>query len=327
MLALFLSLFISYSDVQTVLNSPTLKVPKLGWRANFIHFHILKFNNISLQGGSQLHVALPCSQLVVEYQVDDLATWSFKHFSLSQPELSVTWISKVNYSPLRSGQILWWPKESYIVKQRHYFANKGPSSQSYGFSSGHVWMWDLDCEETWVLKNWCFELWCWRRLLRVPWTAGRSNQSVLKEISPGCSLEALMLKLKLQYFGHLIWRADSLEKTLLLGGIGVRRRRGRQDEKAGWLHRLDGHEFEYPPGVGDGQGGLACCDSCGRKESDTTERLNWTEPKEPYWSAATFGHYFIFTIVSRLTVTYHMGLYNSSSLFSLKLAQQHSLNI
>ena len=78
-----------------------------------------------------------------------------------------------------------------------------------------------------------FELWCWRRLLRVPWTARRSNQSILKEISPGCAVEGLMLKLKLQYFGHLIWRVDSLEKTLMLGGIGVRRRRGRQ--RVRWL--------------------------------------------------------------------------------------------
>ena len=78
-----------------------------------------------------------------------------------------------------------------------------------------------------------FELWCWRRLLRVPWTARRSNQSFLKEISPGCSLEGLMLKLKLQYFGHLMRRVDSLEKTLMLGGIGARRRRGRQRMR--WL--------------------------------------------------------------------------------------------
>ena len=90
-----------------------------------------------------------------------------------------------------------------------------------------------------------FELWCWRRLLRIPWTARTSNQSILKEISPGCSLEGLMLKLKLQYFGDLMQRADSLEKTLILGGIGGRRRRGRpQDEMAGWHHRLDGRESE-----------------------------------------------------------------------------------
>ena len=76
-----------------------------------------------------------------------------------------------------------------ILKSRHYFANKIPSSQGYGFSCGHVWMWELDCEESWAPKNWCFELWCWRRLLRVPWTARTSNKSILKEISPGCSLE------------------------------------------------------------------------------------------------------------------------------------------
>ena len=130
-------------------------------------------------------------------------------------------------------------KESYdqprqhIKKQRHYFVNKGLSSQGYGFSSGHVWMWELDYEKSWVLKNWCFWTWCWRRLLRVPWTARRSNQSILKEISPGCSLEGLMLKLKLQYFGHMMKRADSFEKTLMLGKTDGRRRRELQRMR--WL--------------------------------------------------------------------------------------------
>ena len=91
--------------------------------------------------------------------------------------------------------------------------------------------WTVKKAERWRID--AFELWCWRRLLRVPWTARRSNQSSLKEISPGCSLEGLMLKLKLQYFGHLMWRVDSLEKTLVLGGIGGRRRRGRQRMR--WL--------------------------------------------------------------------------------------------
>ena len=121
------------------------------------------------------------------------------------------------------------------------------------------------------------ELWCWRRLLRVPWIARRSKQSILKEISPGCSLEGLMLKLKLQYFDHLMRRVDSLEKTLMLGEIGGRRRRGRQDEMAGWHHQLDGHGFGWAPGAGDGQGGLACCGSWGLKESGMTERLNRLE--------------------------------------------------
>ena len=100
-----------------------------------------------------------------------------------------------------------------------------------GFSSSHIWMWELDYKESWALKNWWFELWCWKRLLRAPWTGKRSNQSILKEISPEYSLKGLMLKLKLQYFGHLLWRTDSFEKTLMLGKTEDRRRRG-------W--RLDG---------------------------------------------------------------------------------------
>ena len=95
-------------------------------------------------------------------------------------------------------------------------------------------MWELDCEEKSQRQRIdAFELWCWRRLLRVPWTARRPNQSILKEFSPGCSLEGLMLKLKFQYFGHLMWRVDSLEKTLMLGGVGGRRRR--EWQRMRWL--------------------------------------------------------------------------------------------
>ena len=135
--------------------------------------------------------------------------------------------------------------------------------------------------ESWTVKKAerqridVFELWCWRRLLRVPWTAKRSNQSILKEISPGCSLEGLMLKLKFQYFGHLMW---SIGKDCDARRDWGQEEKGMiEDEMAGWHHRLDGHEFGWTPGVGDGQGGLACCDSWGRKELDTTEWLNWTE--------------------------------------------------
>ena len=120
-----------------------------------------------------------------------------------------------------------------ILKSRTVLCQQcGPSSQGYGFSRSHVWMWELDYKaECWKIA--VFELWCWRRLLRVSWTARRSNQSILKEMSPEYSLEGLMLKLKLQYFGHLMWRVDSLEKTLMLGGIGGRRRRGQQRMR--WL--------------------------------------------------------------------------------------------
>ena len=137
--------------------------------------------------------------------------------------------------------------------------------------------------ESWTMKKAecrridAFELWCWRRLLRVPWTARRSNQSILKEISPGRSLEGMMLKLKFQYFGHLMRRTDSLEKTYAGRDWGQEEKGMTEDEMAGWHHWLDGRESEWTPGDGDGQGGLACCDSWGRKESDTTERLIWSE--------------------------------------------------
>ena len=114
-----------------------------------------------------------------------------------------------------------------------------------------------------------FELWYWRRLFRVPWTARRSNQWILKEISPEYSSEGLILQLKLQYFGHLMQRTDSLKKTLMLGEIEDRRRR------VGWHHWLNGHEFEQALGVGDGQGSLVCCSPWGCKDLGMTEQLNW----------------------------------------------------
>ena len=119
----------------------------------------------------------------------------------------------------------------HIKKQRHHFANKGPYGQSYGFSSSHVWMWELDHKEGWVPKNWCFHTVVLEKTLENPWTARKSNQSILKEINPEYSLEGLMLKYP--YFGHLMQRADSLEKTLMLGKIESRRRRGWQRMR--WL--------------------------------------------------------------------------------------------
>ena len=135
--------------------------------------------------------------------------------------------------------------------------------------------WTVKKAERWRID--AFELWCWRRLLRVPWTARRSSQSTLKEISPGCSLEGMMLKLKLQYFAHLMWRVDSLEKTDTGRDWGQEEKGTTEGEMAGWHHRLDGREFEWTLGDGDGQGGLMCCNSWVHKESDTTEWLNWTD--------------------------------------------------
>ena len=137
-------------------------------------------------------------------------------------------------------------------------------------------IWTIKIAEHWRID--AFELWCWRRLLRVPWTARRANQSILKEISPGFSLEGLVLKLKLQYFGHLMRRVDSLEKDPdALRDWGKEEKGTTEDEMARCHHWLAGHEFEWTLGVGDGQGGLECCDSWDCKESDTAEWLNWTE--------------------------------------------------
>ena len=141
----------------------------------------------------------------------------------------------------------------------------------YGWES-----WTIKKAECWRID--AFELWYWRRLLRVPWTARRSNQFTLKGISPEYSLEGLMLKVKLQHFwppdakNWLIWKAPDAGKDWWWEEKGTT-----EDEMVGWHHRLDGHEFEWTPGVGDGQGSLACCSIWDCKESDTTEWLDWTE--------------------------------------------------
>ena len=125
--------------------------------------------------------------------------------------------------------------DSILKKLRNYFVYKGLSSQSYGFSSSDVWMWELDHKEGWHWRTDVFELWCWRRLLRVSWTARRSIQSILKEMSPEYSLEGLMLNLKLQYFGHLMQRVDSLEKTLMLEKIEGEKRSGVGSIQSTWV--------------------------------------------------------------------------------------------
>ena len=162
----------------------------------------------------------------------------------------------------------------HIKKQRHCFADKGPSSRSYGFSSSHAWVWELDHKESWAPKNWCFWTVVLEKTLKSPLDCKRLKQSILKERSSQYSVEGLMLKLKLQCFGHLMRRTDSLEKTLILGEIKVRRRRGQQRMRLleasptgrTWIWAISGSC--------DGQGSLSCCSPGGRKELNTTEP-NW----------------------------------------------------
>ena len=175
-------------------------------------------------------------------------------------------------------------KESYdqprqhIKKQRHYFANKGLSSQSYGFSSSHVWMWELDYKESWAPKNWCF------------WTVGleKTLESLLdcKEIQPvypkGDQSWVFIGRTDAEAETPILWPPDA-KSWLIWKNPDAEKDWGQdekgmtEDEMVGWHHRLNGHGFGWTPGVGDGQGGLACCSSWGHKESDTTEWLNWTE--------------------------------------------------
>ena len=139
----------------------------------------------------------------------------------------------------------------HIKNQRHYFANKCPSSQSYGFSSSHVWMWELDCKKAECQRIDAFELWYMRRLLTVPWTSRRSNQSILKKISPGCSLERMMLKLKPILWppdvkNWLIWKDPDSWKDWRQEEKGITHPPPckAEDEMVGWHHWLNGHEFE-----------------------------------------------------------------------------------
>ena len=165
-----------------------------------------------------------------------------------------------------------------ILKSRHYFANKGTSSQSYGFSSSHVWMWELDYKEGWAPKNWCF----WTVVLEKT----LENPLVCKEIQPlhskGDQSWVFTGRTDSEAEIPILWPPHA--KSWLIGkdsdagrDWGQEEKGTTEDEVAGWHHRLDGHEFEWTPRVGDGQGGPACCDSWDSKESDMTEWLNWTE--------------------------------------------------
>ena len=168
--------------------------------------------------------------------------------------------------------------KQHIEKQRHYFANKGLSSQGYGFSSSFIWMWELDGEESWVPKNWCFLRVVLEKILKSPLNC----QEIQPVHSKGFQSWVLIERTDAEAETPILWPPHA--KSWLIGKDPDAGRDWEQEEKgttedemAGWHHRLDGREFEWTLGDGNGQGGLACCDSWGCKESDTTERLNWTE--------------------------------------------------
>ena len=155
--------------------------------------------------------------------------------------------------------------------------NKGPPSQGYGFSSGHVWMWEVDYKESWAPKNWCFELWCWRRLLRVPWTAKRSDQSIVKEISPDCSLERHVeaetpILQPPDAKSWFIWKDPDAGKDW-----GQEEKGMTEEEMVGWCNWLNGHVFGWTLWVGDGQPGVLKFMASQRVRHDWATELNWTE--------------------------------------------------
>ena len=160
----------------------------------------------------------------------------------------------------------------HIKNQRHYFAYKGTSSQSYGFSSSHVWMWQLHHKESWALKNWCFWSVVLQKTLESHLDSKEDKPVNPKRNQSWIELEGLMLKLKPQYFGQLMQRFNSLEKTD--AGKDWRQQKGMTEDKiVVWHHWLNKHEFEQIPGDGEGQVNLACCSPWGHKESDMTEWL------------------------------------------------------
>ena len=181
-----------------------------------------------------------------------------------------------------------------IQKQRHYFANKGPASQGYGFSSGHVWMWELDCEESWTLKNWCF----WTVVLEKTLESPLDCREIQPVHPKGDQSWVFIGRTDAEAETPVLWPPHV--KSWLIGkdsdagrDWGQEEKGTTEDEMARWHHWLDGREFEWTPGVGDGQGGLACCNSWGCKELDTTEQLNWTELRWPKPTIHPFSTFFI----------------------------------
>ena len=165
-----------------------------------------------------------------------------------------------------------------LQKQRHYFVSKSLSNQSYGFSSSHVWMWELDCKESWAQKNWCF----WTVVLEKTLESPLDCKEIQPAHSKGDQSWVFIGRTDVEAESPILWPPD-VKSWLIWKDPDAGKDWGQEgkgmteDEMVGWHHPLSGHGFRWTLGVGDGQGGLACCGSWGRKESDTTELLNWTE--------------------------------------------------
>ena len=188
------------------------------------------------------------------------------------------WLQPWNWKTLAPWRKSYNQPRQHIKKQRHYFANKGLSSQSYGFSSSHVWKWELDYKESWVPKNWCFWTVVLEKTLESPLDC--------KEIQPvppkGDQSWVFIGRTDVEAETPILWPPDAkswlIWKDLDAGKDWRQEEKGMtEDEMVGWHHRFNRHGFGWAPGFGDGQGSLVCCSSWGHKESDTTERLNWTE--------------------------------------------------
>ena len=220
---------------------------------------------------------------------------------------------------------LW--KESYdqsrqhIKKQRHYFAKKGLSSQGYGFPSGHIWMWELECEESWAPKNWCFWTVVLEKTLEIPLDC-KEIQPVHPKGDQSCvfngrtDVEAETPSLwPPDAKSWLIWKDPNAVKDWEQEEKGMT-----EDEMVRWHHRLNGPEFSWIPGLGDGQGCLACCSSWGHKESDTTEQLNWTELNWLVRRLALTSHAFVNIIYYRIIINIFI---NCGSIFKYNLCIYH----
>ena len=205
-----------------------------------------------------------------------------------------------------------WKKSKlrqHTKKQRGYFADKGPSSQRYGFSSSHVWMWELGHKDSWALKSWCFWTVVLEKVLQSP-----MDCKEIKPVSPKENQSSIFIgSTNAETEAPILWPLD--EKGWLVRkdpdtGKDWRQEKGRtEDEMVGWHHRLDEHEFEQALGVGDGQGSLMCCSPWGRKDSDMTERLNWTTfgktSNLPYHSLSlSLSQLFLYHLYTIISVTH-----------------------